>query len=80
MLDPIADNLPWNIVTQKSTHSSSSNNEISYNIPPTTLNSKKRKGITSEIEQRAKTIKKSSETKKNNDNINIGTKILWYGT
>jgi hypothetical protein len=76
MLDPIADNLPWNIVTQKSTHSSSSNNEISYNIPPTTLNSKKRKGITSEIEQRAKTIKKSSETKKNNDNINIDVQSL----
>ena len=76
MLDPIADNLPWNIVTQKSTHNSSSNIEISYNTPLTTLNNKKRKGVTSEIEQRSKTIKTNSETKRNNNNINIDVQSL----
>jgi hypothetical protein len=54
MLDPIADNLPWEIVKTESAINKTSKTEILKNLPVTPLKSSKRKEITPEKEHRIK--------------------------
>ena len=71
MLDPIADDLPWNVVTQEQMPVS-----IPKNIPYTPVKSSKRKEITPEKEHRTKIRKKNSPGKNNADHINMNVQSL----
>jgi hypothetical protein len=64
MLDPIADDLPWMLVTKEST-------TISKDVPSTPLKSSKRKEITPEKEHRSKINKTNSKGKNNADSVDM---------
>jgi hypothetical protein len=76
MLDPIADDLPWMVVTKNSMPSSSQTGICKAMPPSTPLKSKKRKEITPEKEHRAKIIKTNSKAKNNTDCVNIDVPYL----
>jgi hypothetical protein len=78
MLDPIADALPWKIVTTKeSIHSSSSMTKVSNEMPATPLKCSKRKEITPEKEHRTKIYKTTSKvTKQVEASVDINVQSL----
>ncbi|KAF8713067.1 hypothetical protein AX14_012989 [Amanita brunnescens Koide BX004] len=76
MLEPIADDLAWKVVTKESMPSSVSKAEISKHIPYTPLKSSKRKEITPEKEHRSKINKTNSKAKNNADSVNMDVQSL----
>jgi hypothetical protein len=81
MLDPIADDLQWKIVTTESTAnlnsiSKMSKTEILKEMPDTPHKSSKRKEITSEKEHRTKIKKTTSKAKNHAADINMDVQSL----
>ena len=76
MLDPIANDLPWMVVTKETITSSTSKTKISKETPVTPLKSSKRKEITPEKEHRTKINKKNTKAQSHADSMNMDVQSL----